>query len=113
MSRSAGHRAFRFRNAKLSGLSGQVESRVWSVEEMEVSPCGEIVLTGHLDRHFGVWQVDAKTGRILGQTERRSSVSRFMLTLHRSLFLDHAGRILAGICAVLSFCLLLAEGRCG
>ena len=90
---------------------GKLNREFESVEEMEVSPCGEIVLTGTpLHRHFGVWQVDAKTGRILGQTERRSSLSRFMLTLHRSLFLDRAGRILAGICAVLAFCLLLAGG---
>lgn len=90
---------------------GTLNQEFESVEEMEVSPCGKIVLTGTpLHRHFGVWEVDAKTGRILGQTERRSSLSRFMLTLHRSLFLDRAGRILAGICAVLAFCLLLAGG---
>lgn len=95
----------------LGAFLGMLNQEFESVEEMEVSPCGEIVLTGTpLHQHFGVWQVDTKTGSILGQTERRSSLSRFMLTLHRSLFLDRAGRILAGICAVLTFCLLLAGG---
>ena len=79
MSRSAGHRAFRFRNASLAVFLGKLNQSLSLWKKWRSLLAGRLCDGDTLDRHFGVWQVDAKTGKILGQTERRSSVSRFML----------------------------------
>ena len=82
-----------------------------SVEELEITSCGDVLVTGnpkHLD--FGTWLANPQTGEALGETERRSALSRFMLTLHRSLFLDRTGRMIAGVCSILTLCLVIAGG---
>jgi len=91
--------------AFLSRLNRSFES----VAELEVTPCGDVVVTGMPnDNEFGTWVVDPELGEALREAPKRPALSRFMLTLHRSLFLDWPGRMLAGLSSVLTLCLAMA-----
>jgi sulfite reductase (NADPH) flavoprotein alpha-component len=99
------------KDAPLGVFLRQLEQAFEAIEELRMTPCGDVVVTGTPnDSHFGAWVVNPQTGETLGEVPKRLAISQFMLTLHRSLFLDWTGRVLAGLCSVLTLCLIVAGG---
>jgi len=99
------------REQKLATFLSRLDVGFESVEQLEITSCGEVLVTGKPKQFdFGTWLADPQMGEVLGETERRPALSRFMLTLHRSLFLDRTGRMIAGVCSILTLFLVIAGG---
>lgn len=98
-------------------LAGRIQAAHPGVEQIKRAPSGRITAYWFENGVPGAAVIDPATGAAAGSADP-GTVERWMKTLHRSLFLDDAGRIVmaAGAAAMLILCIsgaLLVARRAG
>ncbi|TRZ41175.1 PepSY domain-containing protein [Robertkochia solimangrovi] len=89
----------------LKATIDSLQSHYEEVLTLEVDPNGFIkasLFDGAQDLN-GDFLIDPRTGNVLGEVPKQSAFFEFVTSLHRSLFLETAGRIFMGITAFLLF----------
>ena len=101
----------------VAALAGRVQAAHPGVEQIKRAPSGRITAYWFEDGVPGAAVIDPATGAAAGSADP-GVVERWLKTLHRSLFLDDAGRLVmaAGAAAMLILCIsgaLLVARRAG
>ena len=101
----------------VAALAGRIQAAHPGVEQIKRAPSGRITAYWFEDGVPGAGVIDPTTGAAAGSADP-GTVERWLKTLHRSLFLDDAGRVVmaAGAAAVLILCIsgvLLVARRAG
>lgn len=89
-------------------MAGRVARHYPRAEQIERTPSGSLIVYYSADSGAGADRVDPSTGQAIAP-HVPSAFSRWVKQLHRSLFLDTAGRIVSGITA-LAMLLLCISG---
>ena len=114
---AAGTPAQQEADLSVAELAARVAAAYPGVEQIKRAPSGRITAWYYEDDRPGAAVIDPATGRGLGSADK-SAFERWMTNLHRSLFLDDAGRLAAaaGAAAMLALTvsgLLLVARRTG
>ena len=91
----------------LSEMMTNVSANFDEVFSIKVDGHDRVIVDGMTGDDIGQFYVDPSSGTIIGPVDEQAPVYQFATTLHRSLFLGTAGRIMVGVCSLAMLLIVL------